>query len=254
MMKKITAFFCCIMLLCAIPIANCQALTLSEQYASCFEQDDLSGVTVETTTEEDKAALKTMIIAEGKELAKYLGPGAEIATPDELLETNENSIRLTIKDSSGKFIAGEVILSADLLENYLNVGYWIGKDFRGKGYASSAVTKVISKVWQKDSNVSLVFVIENENIASIKTFEKVCKNLGIDPKITKMRTDTLELKLEKNKDNPKNYNIKIYLNGIFAGNKTVSEHRILETYSKDKIESGTLYKVQSTTYVINSKN
>ncbi len=229
---------------------NKEELPISKKYCLNFEDVNSNSVIVQKTSEDDKDVLKGLILNEGKDFARYLGNGLDTTDPDDLLITGEEILSLTIKDIQ-KNIVGQIILSKGSCEKQLNVGYWVGKDFRGKGYASSAVANVISKIWEMDSNVAFEFWIDDTNIESIKTVEKICKILNVNLK--KGEHHTTELKLTNYNDKQLTYNLQTYFDGILIADDVATKDRLLEFFSKESIESGILSRVVCTTYLIDNK-
>ena len=122
---------------------KCCALLTNEEYYSCFEKQDLSGIIVTRTNDEDKKILRDMINRED-DFSKFLGYGCDKISADEYLESLEqdNELILTVKNIDNK-IVGLVFAGKGSNENRLNIGYWVGKDFRGNGYAHLAVSKIM---------------------------------------------------------------------------------------------------------------
>ena len=150
-------------------------------------------------------------------------------------------------------ILGFVFLGEGSDENQLNVGYWIGKEFRGKGYAHLAVSQIISKIWNFDKSVSFEFWIDDENIASIKTLKKICADLKIDsksPRFIKHNPTTIEMTATKTEDG--NYSLKTYVNGALALSNTATKQQLLKLYSEEKLASGVLLKASNSMYLIKS--
>ncbi len=245
----------CGILLSCFQFGNCQALSICEQYSCCFEEKDSEGIIVNKTDEADKEILKNMIIGEGKEFARYLGYGAEVADVDELLTTSENELSLTIKNCSND-IVGQILIGKGSDENQLSVSYWIGKNFRGNGYAYLAVSNAMSKIWRVNSNISFEFWIDDENISSIKTVEKVCKNLSIDfnnpdsHRFIRGESHTVGMKVLKNDDQLSTYDIQFYIDNILIDSGVKTKRDLLKTYSQDKLDSGVLLKSSTSMYLI----
>ena len=225
-------------------------LPISKKYCLNFEEVNSNSVIVQKTSENDKDVLKNLILNEGKNFARYLGNGLDTTNPDDLLITDEGILSLTIKDIQ-KNIVGQVILSKGSCGKQLNVGYWVGKDFRGKGYTSLAVANVISKIWEMDRSIAFEFWIDDTNIASIKTVEKICRNLNANLK--KGEQHTTKLRLINYNDEQLNYNLQTYFDGVLINELIVSKDKLLENFSKESVESGILSNVACTTYLIENK-
>lgn len=225
---------------------GCYAISINEKFSSYFEKASSGTVIVQKTREEDLQSLKNLILEEGKEFARYLGNGFETANPDELLVL-DGGLSITVKDSHEK-VVGQITLTEGSNANQLNVGYWIGKDFRRNGYAYVAVCKVISKIWEINKNVAFEFWIDDENISSIKTLEKVCKSLDID--LEKGETHRVEWKAEKNNHIKSIYNMDFYYDGVLNFSGQVTKEKLLETFSEESIDNGILVKSQTTIYLL----
>lgn len=251
----IMPFICCGMLLSSFQFGNCRALSLYEEYSCYFEEKDSENIVISKTNEKDKEILKNMIVGEGKEFARYLGYGAEVADIDELLTTSQNEFSLTIKNPSND-VVGQILIGKSNNENQLSVSYWIGKNFRGNGYAHLAISKAMSIIWKANNNISFEFEIDDENISSIKTVKKVCKNLNIDfnnpdsHRFTKRESHTVEIKALKNDGQSSTYDIQFYVDNILIDNVVKTKQDILKKYSQDKLDSGVLLKNSSSIYVI----
>lgn len=119
-------------------------------------------------------------LANNEELANILGlpHPYKIDIAQEWIATQPELIKmgieypLTIIDKQVKEIVGTITIRVDKKNNKGELGYWIGRDFWGKGYASEAVNRMIefgfielhlNKIWA--SAIS-------RNIASIKVLEK----------------------------------------------------------------------------------
>lgn len=229
------------------------AILTSEEYYSCFEKQDSSEIIMNKLEKEDEEVLKNMI-NEDSDFSKYLGYGTDNFNSDEYLKELKINCKLflVIRNTENE-ILGFVYMYQDPSENQLEVGYWIGRQFRGNGYAHLAVSKIISKMWKIDKSVSFVFDIDDENIASIKTLEKICSDLKIDLKSSRFEKNkimSLEIIVEKNEDGT--YLFQSYLNGILNVRKKVAKEKILELYSEEKLENGLHIKQSSSKYLLKS--
>lgn len=209
--------------------------------------------------------LRSIIFFNESDFTRYLGYGTKISNvADELLTLDDKALSLTIRNLENNII-GQIIVSSHSDINQLSITYWIGKDFRGRGYASLAVHEVMSKIWELDNTASFEFCIDDENIASIKVLEKVCKKLGLDfinpdscnsYSLIKDGPHTVEMLLRRNIDDPLIYEIQYYQDEILIANSKLTSEKlakIKEDYSEDKIESGVLCKSKSTIYTIKQK-
>lgn len=251
----IMSLMCCGIFLSCFQFENCEAMSVCEQYSCCFEEKDSSNIVIQKTSEEDKEILRTLILSEDADFARYLGNGFELPELDKFLLEKKDNLSLTIKNLDNN-VVGQILISKGSNVHQLNVCYWIGSKFRGNGYAHLAVSKAMSKIWKLDRAVSFEFVILDKNIASIRTLEKICTNLNIDFKsaesfgFIKKNHLTIEMKAIKIGDKASDYNLQIYINNILVSCNVIEKEKLLETYSEDKIESGTLVKSLNSMYSI----
>lgn len=230
---------------------QCFALLTSEEYYSCFENQELSEIIINKLVKKDEEVLKNMI-DDDTDFSKWLGNGTNNFNSDEYLEDLKSNCKLifTIKNAYD-IVLGFVYMNQGSDEHQLEVGYWIGKQFRGNGYVHLAVSKIISKIWEKDNSVSFAFDIDDENIASIKTLEKICSDLEIDLKSSRFEKNkimSLEVIVERNEDDT--YLFQSYFDGVLNIRKTVPKEKILELYSEDKIADGIHIKQSSSKYLL----
>lgn len=245
-LRKILMYLLCLLMCFCTMQPSCCAMSINEKYGFYFKEASSGNVIVQKTKEDDIQVLKNLILGEGKEFARYLGNGFESANPDELLVL-DGGLSITVKDSHEK-VAGQITLTDGSNPNQLNVGYWIGKDFRGNGYAHVAVCKVISKIWEINKNVAFEFWIDDENISSIKTLEKVCNFLDIA--LEKRETHIVEWTAEKNNHIQSTYNVNFYYDGVLNFSGQVTKEKLLETFSEEIIDKGILVKSQTTIYLL----
>ena len=235
----------------------CNATSIKDQYACIFEiqERDSSDIVVQKMCGEDVEVLKRMILNEGPDFAKYLGFGVEPESidVDELLSDSEDDCNLVVKNKDG-VIVGEITISKGSSSDRICLGYWIGKDFRGNGYAFLATSQVISKLWKNNKDLSFEFFIDDENINSIKSFNKICANLKSDNFNafgTKEGTSEMEIRANKIEGNSKRYNVSIYCNGKEMGDSNIlDEEQLLSKYSAKKLNSGILLKCSISQYVL----
>ena len=227
------------------------ATLTSEEYYSCFENLDLSEIIINKLIKEDEEALKNMIDKD-PDFSKYLGDGNDNFNSGEYLKELESisKLILAIRNTKGE-ILGFVYLNKCSDEHQLEVGYWIGKPFRKKGYVNLAVSKIISKIWEIDKLVSFVFDIDDENIASIKTLEKICSNLKIDlnsSRFMKKHLMTVEIIIKQNEDGT--YLFQSYIDDVLNVDRTFSKEQLLKSYSEDKLKNGIHQKQSFSTYLL----
>ncbi len=248
----ITFLMCCVILLSPFQLKNCHALSLSEQYECCFEEKDCEDdIIIHKTTEADKEILKSILINEGEEFTRYIG-GFETKedTIYDLLNTKENELSLTIENSNN--IVGQILISYHGQDNKLDITYWIGKDFRGNRYAYLATSRAMSRIWKVNSDVSFEFEIDDENTSSIKTLQKICKELNIDfnnPDSQK-ESHTVEIIANKNDDEASTYDLQLYVDNTLIDSRVFNKEDLLKKHSQDKLDSGVLFKSSSSIYLI----
>lgn len=109
----------------------------------------------------------------------------DLKTKKEILETEAQTIVFTIRDKNETPIGR---LDASLEEGSLvNIGYWIGESFQGKGYAGAAIDVFLEKFGSKIINASDI------NGVCITSFSENRASIGLANKI-------LNFLKEKNKD------------------------------------------------------
>lgn len=231
---------------------KCYALPTAENCYSCFENQEQSEIMIKKLNKEDKQILKNMI-DEDTDFTKFLGYGVDDFNSDEYLKDLENDCKLvfTIKNKDNE-VLGLIFVNESSNENQLNVGYWIGKNFRGNGYVPLALSKMMSKIWQLDKSISFEFWIDDENAASMKAFHKTCNNLKIDPQNSVSKKNTLKIEILSEKIVDNNYFVKTFVNGSLNDTKTVSKQQLLKLYSEDKLKTCVLLKSFASMYSVKS--
>lgn len=256
--NMISVMFCCLICLSAAQTVHCQASTpsISEQYSSCFNEEITDGIIIKKTNKEDVKILKSMLIDSGRETIHNLVVGGEFINTDVLFAESDEIFSLTIKNSQNS-IVGQIQVSKTADENTLNIGYWIGKDFRGRGYASLAVEKVISKIWEINDKIYFQFFIDDRNIASIKTMEKVCTKLGVDfkdPKSSRFIKENLSHKFNIYTSVPDCKILYIYYNGHLIDIFPAVKENLLKLYSEDELKNGLLAEYNLTKYIVKNQS
>ncbi|MEH6941314.1 GNAT family N-acetyltransferase [Bacillus sp. JJ722] len=125
-------------------------------------------------------AIRIRDLANDQELANILGfphpyelemAKDWIATQPELINNGiEYPLAVVCKESEE--IVGTITLRVDKNNNKGELGYWIGKDYWGKGYASEAVRRII-RFGFAELNLNKIWASAiSRNKASIKVLEK----------------------------------------------------------------------------------
>lgn len=105
-----------------------------------------------------------------------------------------------LEKTSGKVVGRVGLTPSTILENAIELAYLIGKDFQGQGYAKEAGRAVISYAFEVLDLEELHILIDENNLASMKTAESFRSlellediKIGKKPKLKHYRI--------KNKDN-----------------------------------------------------
>ena len=103
----------------------------------------------------------------------FLPATFELADAYELIaRTGAQEAFLGIVEYQCKALAG--IFGAHLQEgNRIEIGYWIGRDYQGRGYAAEAATAMISVLCGTFPGHRIVAECRRENHASWKTLQKL---------------------------------------------------------------------------------
>lgn len=141
------------------------------------------------TTDDDLEILFDYLL--DSDVTKFLDPSIEngFQTREEALlflksdRACNKSVELTIKLKDSKLPIGKLdaMLFGDSLVSF---GYWIGKDFQGKGYASEACYNVCNKVFNA-SDIQIVYIVcDSRNISSTQLASKILDYLEQNNKLS----------------------------------------------------------------------
>ncbi len=164
-----------------------------------YKFDDLSNLEIETerlvitpTNEKDLNKLAEYLL--DKQVSQYLDP-----TITDGFETQEQALKFLKSDGSDEYSKAleytiklkdsnipigklDLMLSPNSLgkNSILSIGYWLGRDFQGKGYMSEACFKLFDKAFNA-SDVRSLYVacdVKNEksSILADKIFDYIQKN------------------------------------------------------------------------------
>lgn len=127
----------------------------------------------------------------------------------------------------------------------MNISYWVDQSYRGKGYGSEASKLAIKDVFNRSSEVTLEFEIAKGNVASIKTFEKACKDLSVSLNGIDQRLECRVIPID---DKGLSYRVEIYdirdqtSRKLISGCE-VSKGKLIKITSKENI-NGRLISMQ----------
>lgn len=125
-------------------------------------------------------AFRITELANNKELANILGlpHPYELEFAQDWIATQSELIRkgveypLTVVSKQSKEIVGTITIRIDKNNNKGEIGYWIGKDYWGKGFATEAVNKIVGFGFN-ELNLNKIWASAiSRNTASIKVLEK----------------------------------------------------------------------------------
>lgn len=162
---------------------------LQTSFAEGYKFDNLSGqkfvterLLITKTTEEDLDPLSEYLL--NKDVTKYLDPDPKIKngfkTKGEALEFLKSKpsdeftkvLEFTIKLKENNKPIGKL----DLMvwgDSTLYLGYWLGKDFQGKGYMSEACFELCNKAFNASDIKMLYIACDFENQGSVKLSRKI---------------------------------------------------------------------------------
>ena len=157
-----------------------------------YKISDLSGLRMETerlvitpTNEGELDTLAEYLL--DKEVTQWLDP-----TTADGFETKEKALKFLKSDSSGEYSGSleytiklkdsdtpigklDLMLFSDLLgkNSQLSIGYWLGKDFQGKGYMKEACFEFCIKAFNASDIKSLHVYCDVENKKSCGLIDKI---------------------------------------------------------------------------------
>lgn len=129
----------------------------------------------------EKDALKVRDLANNKEIAEILGlpypyelkfAQEWIASQPELIKRCEE-FPLKIVSKQLMEIVGTITIRVDKDNNKGELGYWIGKDYWGKGYATESINRIVDYGFSELKLNKIWAAVISRNIASIKVLMKV---------------------------------------------------------------------------------
>ena len=137
------------------------------------------------TVEQDIEKLSEYLME--NEVTKYLDLGVEYSfqTKEQAINFLKNkgsdeiidAVEFTIKLKDSGLPIGKLDLM--LFENsILSLGYWLGKDFQGKGYMSEACYKVVNKAFNASDIEMLYIACDFNNAPSIKLADRIFDHIS----------------------------------------------------------------------------
>lgn len=76
-------------------------------------------------------------------------------------------------DVKGAIVGAIGLHNIDYTHKKAEVGYWLGKDYRGKGIMPQALKKVVTHAWKKLHITRIYAYVHTDNPASTRVLEKV---------------------------------------------------------------------------------
>ena len=164
------------------------------RFSTCFTEgykfSDLKGLEIETErliitpfVEDDVDKLSEYLL--DKEITKYLDPSPSISDGFDTKEKAQkfligkgfdvisSSLEFTIKLKDSKTPIGKFDLMLEDDGCSLSLGYWLDKDFQGKGYMSEACFELCNKAFNASDIKSMYIACFFENSASTKLGNKI---------------------------------------------------------------------------------
>lgn len=189
---NVSLLFCrsvfCLLSACYIPICFAEDYKFSDVLGLNFETERL----ILTPSTDDYLEILSEYLLDS-DVTKYLDPSIEsgFKTREEALlflksdGACSKSIELTIKLKDSKLPIGK--LDAMLFgDSFVSFGYWIGKGFQRKGFASEACYNVCNKV-PNASDIQIVYIAcDSRNNASAQLASKVLAYLEQNNKLLRL--------------------------------------------------------------------
>ena len=131
------------------------------------------------------------------EVVKWLAnapyPYTDDDLEDYLLISDSNQFDLNI--FMGKQLIGRVGLTLDG-DNYYDLGYWIGKDYWGKGYATESSKKLLEYALEKLNSPKIKSGYFVDNLSSGNVLKKLgFKEVGIEKRYSDSNKKEMDLML-----------------------------------------------------------
>lgn len=165
--------------LCCVQTSFAEGYNFSDLSERQFETERLL---ITPTTEEDLDKLSEYLL--DKDVTKFLDVDPTVKNGFETKEDalkflkSESSPEITkaieftikLKDSNLPIGKLDLMLSG---RSFLSLGYWLGKDFQGKGYMSEACFEVCNEAFNASDIKTLYVACNFENQSSIKLARKI---------------------------------------------------------------------------------
>lgn len=144
---------------------------------------------IEKTCADDILGLAQLLM--NPEVTKYLNP--QKMEPFKNLDDAMNYVKQSLKHSTIKFtvklkndstIIGNIGFHINPKKKQIFLGYYFGKEYHGKGYASESVASLAKKVIDSIEFGCFSILYKNENIASEKLTKKVINCIKGDALVT----------------------------------------------------------------------
>lgn len=187
-LKKIVSIFTCIVLIQNVYV-NAHGYNISNDVATvqentcCYPEEWVTDrLIVKPSTSEDLPELGKMFVSYNVSkymmsipLQLYSEKQAEDFLKQNILERYAKPYTIKLKES-GKIIGQIAYLVVG--SGCLELTYWLGEDYQGKGYASEAIIDLSDCIFSRAHNLnSLKIEFMKENVASKKLATKIVSNL-----------------------------------------------------------------------------
>lgn len=92
-----------------------------------------------------------------------------------MIPYGDNCDKYVIRDPGTQKTVGEIYVSFEKMSsnNTVEIFYWVSANSRGHNYAYKASILLIDEILKAFSNIKIEFSVVNDNIASLKTVEKI---------------------------------------------------------------------------------
>lgn len=229
---------CSVLCICSIFLPNINSLD-----NKIIQNRIIQDIFIKRTSSNDIEKLRRIIANQDQQFNDAFVDIFGNPIAEELLEFNENDISYTIFDRNENII-GQILFGMQQ-DNVFNVSYWVDKNFRGKGIGSKSLYLAVSEILKNNPDVILKFEINNSNIVSLKTFEKIFGNQNFE---VKKEDHLLECRVLSNPGNNLLCNILVYDNDKLISKSSITKEKLLKIISEDNIKNGVISRQEQTVY------
>lgn len=180
--RKLISLILCLVIFTLSSNSTCLAVNPSE-FAHMFKQSySECEMTISKTTAKDVELLRPLLESNfeiNPVEVQYLSfGGSKNELINDMFTVSPEDCNFTI-NYKGK-VAGQITISREDDGKEFNVSYWLNKEFRGNGLIVKATLKIMAEMWQFNKDVSFKFTIDDANIPSKRTVEKIEEQLKAD--------------------------------------------------------------------------